>query len=112
MTERLTYQDLDRDELLALLERRVVLISQADLLWAKWEVNSQRAIDAFKEYMAATEETHRTLVAYTRKRNSKSLADLEAAQAKEKRLRAKHGRLDRLERDLFRRHRETSEPRS
>ena len=112
MTERLTYQDLDRDELLALLGRRVVMISQADLLWAKWEVNSQRAIDAFKEYMAAGEEAHRALVSYARKRNSKSLADLEAAQAKEKRLRAKHVRLDRLERDLFRRHREISEARS
>lgn len=112
MTERLTYQDLDRDELLALLGRRVVMISQADLLWAKWEVNSQRAIDAFKEYMAAGEEAHRALVAYTRKRNSGSLANLEAAQAKEKRLRAKHGRLDRLERELYRRRREISEARS
>ncbi len=111
MTESLSFQDLDRDELLALLGRRVLMMSQADLLWAKWEVNSQRAIDAFKEYMAAGEEAHRALVAYTRKRNSKALAELEAAEAKEKRLRTKHGRLDRLERELFRRHQEAKEAR-
>lgn len=112
MTERLTFQDLDRDELLALLNRRLLLCSQADLLWAKWEVTSERSINTFQAYIAASEQSDVAFKFHLAKRCSKSLAAHEAAAAKEKRLKTQAERLRRLPDDLYERHRKATEARS
>lgn len=112
MTERLTYRDLDLAELQALLARQVTFFSQSDLLWAKWEVVSQKALDMFPEIAAADEADHRAFDAYMARRDAKTLGAWEAARAKAKRLRAKQDRLERQQEELHRRHREAVEARS
>ena len=109
MSERLTYQDLDRDELLALLDSRPLLCRQSDLVWAKWEVTSQRSIDVFKLYMGASEITERAFDAYRKKGDSKSLAAYETAKSKEKRLRDRSRRLSREADQLYQRHQKLRE---
>lgn len=104
MTERLSYQDLDRDELLALLGRRLILCSQADLLWAKWEVASARALQASREHSSTFGAEGNAILAYRHKPNSKTLAAWEAAQSAEKRLGRRADRLRRLADDLYQRH--------
>ena len=104
MSERLTYQDLDRDELLALLHRGVLLCSQADLLWAKWEVTSARALKAAQDHSATFTAEMNAIRAYRDKPNPKTLGAWEAAVAAEKRASRRADRLRRSADQLYERH--------
>lgn len=109
---RLSFQDLDRDELLALLGRRLIVCSQADLLWAKWEIASDRHLQACRDHSAAFGAEGQALLAYRAKPNSKTLAAWETAENKERRLYRRSERLRRLADDLYAQHSKAMEARS
>lgn len=112
MTERLTYQDLDRDELLALLDRRPLFARQSDLLWAKWEVASARALQASRDYSATFGAEGKAILAYRQKPNSRTLAAWEATAAASKRAGRRTDRLRSQADQLYQRHEKAMEARS
>lgn len=59
----LTLDDLDRDELLNLVRHTGLLWRPADLVWAQWEVASDRWNAAWDEYRRLGAEVHEAVVA-------------------------------------------------
>lgn len=108
---RLTFRDLDRDELLALLDDRPLLCSLSDLLWAKWTVASKRSTTTLDAYIEASKATSEAFQVYCDKRNAKALAAHEAALAKEQRLKVRFERFRRLEKRLYQQHENALEAR-
>lgn len=101
MSAPVTCRDLDRDELLELIEPRFFMFDYRDVLRARWKVAQNREQVAFEAYLEASQAMADAAVASARKLTSKSLAAHEEGVRKSNRAYAKYKRLEKVANTLF-----------
>ena len=100
-----SWRDLSHAELTALLDDRLTLFRQQDLIWAQWKVASAAYLAASKSEQEAWMAESKALIAWREQGSSRSLGAFEAAQATFKRRKATMERLRRRADGLYELHR-------
>lgn len=99
-----SWRDLSHPELVALLDDRLTLLRQQDLVWAQWKVASAAFLSAMEAEQDAWKAEHEAFVAWCQQGSSRSLGAYEAAKATTKRRQATMGRLRRRSDALYELH--------